>query len=80
MIGRRNWYTRSNPGEAMAKVAFYVHNHPGEAMYHAARYAAPGPSHRPGVGYGYASVHRAIKHGLVIGKSGPRGSTLLYPV
>jgi hypothetical protein len=63
----------------MAKVAYYVRNHPGEAMMHAAMYAAPGPSGRKGLQYGYASVHRAIKHDLVIGKPGPRGSTLLYP-
>lgn len=73
-------YSISAPGSKMARVKWYVEHNPGLAMYHAAKYAAPGPSDRPGIAYGYATVHRALRAKLVIGKPGPRRSTLLYPV
>ncbi len=59
----------------MQSVVYYVSCNPGLAMMHSARYVGPHGS----LSYGYRSVHRAIKAGLVRAVRGPRGATLLYP-
>lgn len=57
-------------GPKMAMVAWYVYRHPGCVKYHAAEFSAPGADMgSPGVGYGYASVNRAISAGLVRAES-----------
>ena len=53
-------------GPKMTMVAWYVWRHPGCVKYHAAEFAAPGADKgSPGIGFGYASVNRAVSAGLV---------------
>lgn len=53
-------------GPKMRMVTWYVYRHPGCPKLHAAEFAAPGADKgTPGIGYGYASVDRAIRAGLV---------------
>lgn len=65
----------SRIGPRMKDVQWFVARNPGRAMMHAAKWVGPNGSLR----FGYGTVHRALKAGLVSAKPGPRGSTLLYP-
>lgn len=62
-------------GPCMSVVSNFVSANPGCVMIRAARYVGPRGSLR----YGYASVHRAIRAGLVRKERGERGCWLLYP-
>ena len=53
-------------GPKMYAVKEYVRVHPGCTKLAAALHVAPSRYGRIGVGYGYRSVNRAIKAGLVI--------------
>ena len=66
-------------GHRMAKVAAYVTAHPGRPMRAAAHWVNPSPNPSRCEGHGYNPVHRALAAGLIVGRPGPRGSTLLYP-
>lgn len=60
-------------GKQMAAVVAYVEQNPGRPMRCAAVFV--GPSQR----YGYATVHRAIKAGVVRTEPGTGNRVLLYP-
>lgn len=53
-------------GPKMAMAVWFVYRHAGCTKYHAAEFAAPGADlGSPGIGFGYASVNRAIAAGLL---------------
>lgn len=65
-------------GPRMADVRTYVAQNPGQPMIHAARYVAPNGT---GLQFGYQTVHRAVKAGIVRAVKAEKGNaTLLYPV
>jgi hypothetical protein len=69
---------RRRIGPCMEAVAEYVAMHPGRPVLHAARHVGPHGSTR----YGYQTVDRAIRAGLVRVEPNPKrkGSHVLYPV
>ena len=67
------WKCRIGP--RMRDVAKYVTANPGLTMIHAARYVGPNRSLK----YGYATVNRALKAGLIRKEKGPRNYWLLFP-
>jgi hypothetical protein len=56
-------------GDRMAEAAAYVADHPGCAILPVAEYVGPHGSRR----YGYATVHRAIKAGIINAVRGSNG-------
>lgn len=60
-------------GAKMLSVLFYVRSHPGCYMYAAAKHVGPHGSHA----FGYQTVHRAIKAGLVRQSPGSRRGTYI---
>lgn len=69
-------------GPRMLEAAAYVARHPGCAILPVARYVAPRGPHgagRPGICYGYRTVHRAIRAGLILAKRARGRYTLMAP-
>lgn len=69
-------------GRRMAAVADFVSAHPGCQGIDAARHVAPERYGRVGLGYGYQTVHRAARAGLIrVERSGSRGGRFkLFPI
>ena len=65
----------SRIGPRMHDVATYVAAHPGCPKLHAAEYVGPNGSRR----YGYATVDRAIRAGLIEARQGKGNAYALYP-
>lgn len=63
-------------GPRMQDVVSYVSSHPGCVMLRAAEHVAPRGSRK----FGYRTVHRTIKAGLITMGPGPRGCWLLTVV
>lgn len=49
-------------GPRMQQAVYYVKHHPGCAILPVAKHVAP---HGTGIAFGYRTVHRAIKAGLI---------------
>lgn len=63
-------------GPRMEEAAEYVREHPGCPILPVAEHVGPHGSRR----YGYATVHRAIRAGLIWATEGKGGRYALYPV
>ena len=59
-------------GPKMKAVKFYVENNPGKHIYFYAQMVAP---HGTGIGYGYQTVKRALRAGIVKAIPGDRTGT-----
>jgi len=71
-----NTTTTTRIGPRMQEAVEYVRQSPGCAILPVAEMVGPNGSRR----YGYATVHRAIKAGLIDAKVSVSGRYSLYPV
>lgn len=62
-------------GPRMAEALEYVRRNPGTAILPVAEYVGPHGSRA----YGYRTVHRCIRAGLIRADKGPRNAYALYP-